>query len=105
MVDMINALEFPRRKNEFKKMVGQIGSQNQSGNRFPKSKNQPGMLLSKPAIRTIPLDKQTFDNPELWKNFQKQYQHEFNEKVKLMDKIRHKKNALKPSENYSTGFL
>ena len=41
-------------------------------------------------------------NPERWKKFQKDYRAEFDEKIKLMDRIRDKKKGNEPLNGFFT---
>jgi len=91
MVDFINTTgshHFPQRKNKFKKMVGKICSRR--GFHKSRKDSKESTLLTSPiktSESTICLSK----NPKRWKKFQKQYQPEFDEKIKLLDEIRDRK--------------
>lgn len=91
MVDIINTTgshHFPQRKNKFKKMVGKICSREGSHKSCKDSKE---VTLLTPPIKTNESTNCLSKNPKRWKKFQKQYQHEFDEKIKLMDEIRDRK--------------
>ncbi|MDO5835334.1 MAG: hypothetical protein Q4P17_02395 [Methanobacterium sp.] len=78
---------FPLRKNKFKKMVGKICSREGSN----KSKDSKESLLLQNLMKANESTNWLSKNPKRWKRFQKQYQHEFDEKIKLMDEIRDRK--------------
>jgi len=89
MVDIINTTgshHFPQRKNKFKKMVGKICSREGSN-----SKDSKEVIVPTPSTKTNEPTNWLSKNPKRWKKFQKQYQHEFDEKIKLMDEIRDRK--------------
>jgi len=93
MVDMVRTTEshhFPQRKNKFKKMLGQIWSRRGSN---PSSKKPQEMALLKYSTQNNESTNWLSKNPERWKKFQKEYQDEFEDKIKLMDEIRDKKKG------------
>jgi len=91
MVDIINTTgshHFPQRKNKFKKMVGKICSRKGSQK---SSKDSKELILLTPSIKMNEPTNCLSKNPKRWEKFQKQYQPEFDEKIKLMDEIRDRK--------------
>jgi hypothetical protein len=102
MVDMVRTTgshHFPQRKNKFKKMVGQIWSRRGSN---PSSKKPPKMALLKYSTKKNESTNWLSKNPERWKKFQKEYQDEFEDKIKLMDQIRDKKKGSEPLYRFFT---
>lgn len=102
MVDMVRTTgshHFPQRKNKFKKMVGQIWSRRGSNS---SSKKPQKMALLKYSTKDNESTNWLSKNPERWKKFQKEYQDEFDEKIKLMDEIRDKKKGNEPLNGFFT---
>jgi uncharacterized protein YeaO (DUF488 family) len=90
MGDIINTTKshhLPQRKNKFKKMVGKLCSRGGSN----KSSKELGGVLLTSSIQSSESTNWLSKNTKRWKKFQKQYQHEFDEKIKLMDEIRDRK--------------
>lgn len=85
MVKNIISHKYPQRKNKFKKMVTEVWSQGL----FNKKSRQ--ILSLKHSTNSNESTKWFSKDPERWNNFQKEYQGEFDEKIKLLDEIKHKK--------------
>jgi len=102
MVDMVRTTgshQFPQRKNKFKKIVGQIWSRRGSN---PSSKKPQKMALLKYSAKDNESTNWLSKNSERWKKFQKEYQDEFEDKIKLMDEIRDKKKGNEPLNGFFT---
>jgi uncharacterized protein YeaO (DUF488 family) len=85
MVKNIVSNQYPQRKSKFKKMVDRVRSKGLSGK---KSKQLTWLNYS---AKSNPMANWVFKDPERWNRFQKEFQGEFKEKMKLLDEIRDKK--------------
>lgn len=83
MVKNMKALSFSDRKYNFGIMMHKLRIQNLDKNQKPDSgtKNHTKTKLDKNLIK----------DPEKWNKFQKKFQDEFENKIKLMEEIRQKK--------------
>jgi hypothetical protein len=90
MVKSITTYQFPQRKNEFREMVGQMGLIGGS------SKRAQQFLWLGNTLKRDETASLFLEDPDRWTKFQKEYKEEFNDKIKLITRIRDKKIGFEP---------
>lgn len=85
MVKNITSYQYPWRKSKFKKIIDRVWLKRRS------DKKSQQIAWIKYSVKSNLTANWFSKDPERWKKFSKEYQEEFEHKIKLMDEIRDRK--------------